>query len=56
MYQEAVMVPMGKWAEKRLAKLSENDKRRDESRTLSGLRKSSQKTSALRMVVSTGRS
>lgn len=39
MYQEAVMVPMGKWAEKRLAKLSENDRRRYESKTLSGFGK-----------------
>ncbi|MCP8315860.1 MAG: site-specific DNA-methyltransferase [archaeon] len=39
MYQEAVMVPMGKWAEKRLTKLSETDRRRDESKTLSGFGK-----------------
>lgn len=39
MYQEAVMMPMGKWAEKRLANLSETDKRRDESKTLSGFGK-----------------
>ncbi|MCP8313356.1 MAG: site-specific DNA-methyltransferase [archaeon] len=39
MYQEAVMVPMGKWAEKRLAKLSETDRKRDESKTLSGFGK-----------------
>ncbi len=39
MYQEAVMVPIGEWAEKRLAKLSETDERRDESKTLSGFGK-----------------
>jgi len=39
MYQEAVMVPMGEWAEKRLAKLSETDKIRDESKTKSGFGK-----------------
>ncbi|MFQ6135390.1 MAG: DNA-methyltransferase [Nitrososphaerales archaeon] len=39
MYQEAVMVPMGKWADKRLAKLSETDRKRDESKTLSGFGK-----------------
>jgi site-specific DNA-methyltransferase (adenine-specific)/site-specific DNA-methyltransferase (cytosine-N4-specific) len=39
MYQEAVMMPMGKWAEKRLANLSETDRRRDESKTLSGFGK-----------------
>lgn len=39
MYQEAVMVPMGKWAEKRLQKLSETDRRRDESKVLSGFGK-----------------
>lgn len=39
MYQEAVMVPMGKWAEKRLAKLSNNDKTRYESSVNSGLGK-----------------
>jgi len=39
MYQEAVMVPVGKWARKRLAKLSETDKRRNESKTLSGFGK-----------------
>ena len=37
MFQEAVMVPMGKWAEKRLSKLSEGDHARHESRVSSGL-------------------
>lgn len=32
MYQEAVMVPMGHWAETRLKNLSETDKRRDNSK------------------------
>lgn len=39
MFQEAVMVPMGKWAEKRLAKLTHNDVVRDESRSQSGFGK-----------------
>lgn len=39
MYQEAVMVPMGDWAEKRLKKLSETDKIRDTSRVGSGFGK-----------------
>lgn len=39
MYQEAVMVPVGDWAEKRLAKLSHTDKIRDESKVLSGFGK-----------------
>jgi DNA modification methylase len=39
MFQEAVMVPMGKWAEKRLAKLSDADLIRDESRVGSGFGK-----------------
>ena len=39
MYQEAVMVPMGKWAEKRLSKLSNKDKMRYESRVNSGFGK-----------------
>jgi site-specific DNA-methyltransferase (adenine-specific) len=39
MYQEAVMVPMGDWAKTRLKKLSETDKRRDESRVNSGFGK-----------------
>lgn len=39
MYQDAVKVPIGRWAEKRLAKLSETDMIRDESRTKSGFGK-----------------
>ncbi len=39
MYQEAVMVPMGTWAEKRLKKLTKNDIVRDESRSQSGFGK-----------------
>lgn len=39
MYQEAVMVPMGDWAKTRLKKLSETDKRRDNSRVGSGFGK-----------------
>ncbi len=39
MYQEAVMVPTGKWAKKRLSKLSETDKIRDESKVGSGFGK-----------------
>ncbi|NOX63204.1 MAG: site-specific DNA-methyltransferase [Chloroflexi bacterium] len=39
MYQEAVMVPVGDWAQTRLARLSETDKRRDESRVASGFGK-----------------
>jgi site-specific DNA-methyltransferase (adenine-specific)/site-specific DNA-methyltransferase (cytosine-N4-specific) len=39
MYQEAVMVPMGDWAKTRLKKLSETDKRRDESKVNSGFGK-----------------
>ncbi len=39
MYQDAVKVPIGTWAEKRLANLSETDKIRDESRTRSGFGK-----------------
>jgi len=39
MYQEAVMVPMGDWAEARLRNLSETDKLRDESRSNSGFGK-----------------
>lgn len=39
MYQEAVMVPMGEWAKTRLKKLSETDKRRDESKVESGFGK-----------------
>jgi len=36
MYQEEVMVPMGDWAKSRLKKLSETDKKRDESKVGSG--------------------
>ncbi len=39
MYQESVMVPMGDWAKTRLKKLSETDKRRDESKVGSGFGK-----------------
>jgi len=39
MFQEAVMVPMGRWAEKRLGRLSDTDKIRDESRVGSGFGK-----------------
>ncbi len=39
MFQQAVMVPMGSWAQKRLEKLSETDRIRDESRSLSGFGK-----------------
>ena len=39
MYQEAVMVPVGDWAKERLAKLSETDKTRDESKVGSGFGK-----------------
>lgn len=39
MYQEAVMVPVGDWAEDRLANLSETDKIRDESKVESGFGK-----------------
>lgn len=39
MFQDAVRVPMGSWAEKRLRKLSAADKRRDESKVLSGFGK-----------------
>lgn len=39
MFQEAVMVPMGNWAETRLARLSEADKMRDESKSGSGFGK-----------------
>jgi len=38
-YQEAVMVPVGDWAKDRLAKLSETDKTRDESKVGSGFGK-----------------
>jgi len=39
MFQNAVMVPMGNWAEKRLAKLSDTDRTRDESQVGSGFGK-----------------
>ncbi len=39
MNQEAVMVPVGDWAKDRLAKLSETDKIRDESKVSSGFGK-----------------
>ncbi len=39
MYQEAVMVPMGDWRHARLRNLSETDKRRDNSRVMSGFGK-----------------
>ena len=39
MFQEAVMVPVGDWAKERLARLSETDKTRDESRVGSGFGK-----------------
>ncbi len=39
MHQQAVMVPMGNWKEKRLAKLSETDRTRDESHVGSGFGK-----------------
>lgn len=39
MYQKNVMVPMGKWADKRLKNLSDTDKIRDESKVGSGFGK-----------------
>ncbi len=39
MYQESVMVPMGDWTKNRLRKLSETDKKRDESKAGSGFGK-----------------
>ena len=39
MYQEAVMVPVGDWAQDRLRNLSETDKTRDESKVGSGFGK-----------------
>ncbi len=39
MYQDRVMVPVGDWASKRLSKLSETDKTRDESKVKSGFGK-----------------
>ena len=39
MFQEAVMLPMGGWADKRLAKLTDTDRTRDESHVGSGFGK-----------------
>jgi DNA modification methylase len=39
MHQESVMVPMGDWRHARLRNLSETDKRRDNSRVMSGFGK-----------------
>ena len=39
MFQEAVMLPVGEWAQDRLARLSETDQTRDESRVQSGFGK-----------------
>ena len=39
MYQEAVMIPIGSWSKKRLSKLSDTDRRRDESKVGSGFGK-----------------
>ena len=39
MYQEAVMIPVGEWAQDRLARLSTTDQVRDESRVQSGFGK-----------------
>ncbi len=39
MYQDAVKIPMGKWAEKRLTRLSDTDRTRDESHVGSGFGK-----------------
>lgn len=39
MYQESVMVPVGDWAKTRLKKMSETDKKRDESKVGSGFGK-----------------
>lgn len=39
MYQDAVMVPIGGWAQERLRRLSETDRIRDESRVASGFGK-----------------
>jgi site-specific DNA-methyltransferase (adenine-specific) len=39
MFQEEVMVPMGKWKEKRLSRLSETDRVRDVSKVGSGFGK-----------------
>ena len=42
MFQEAVMVPVGDWAKDRLAKLSDTDKVRDESKSSVGWQECSQ--------------
>jgi len=39
MFQDSVMIPMGNWAEKRLTKLNDRDRIRDESRVGSGFGK-----------------
>ena len=39
MYQDAVKVPIGEWSKKRLAKLSDTDRKRDESKVGSGFGK-----------------
>ena len=39
MFQDSVRVPMGRWAETRLKKLSRTDRTRDESRVMSGFGK-----------------
>ena len=39
MYQDAVMVPVGNWSSKRLARLSDTDRIRDESKVSSGFGK-----------------
>jgi len=39
MYQDAVKIPMGDWADSRLKKLSETDRKRDESKVGSGFGK-----------------
>lgn len=53
MYQEAVMVPVGEWAETRLRALSETDKRRDESKVESGFGKNVSNWVGRRMVYPT---
>ena len=53
MYQEAVMVPVGDWAETRLKKLSDTDRRRDESRVNSGFGKNVSKWVGREMVYPT---
>ncbi len=53
MFQDQVMVPVGQWAEKRLAKLSQTDKIRDESRSRSGFGKNVSKWVGREMVYPT---